>query len=204
MLHLRCTPKNRVRMGNKAMPPATPLQRFLPHIAGRKVMQNIKELMKRYNISRQGIMSFVDRHLDKINADGEEHAKQTVDGWQFDEIAVQKIDKLRGLSEVAIIESGETGQIAELKEEVENLKSLLLMTQNKLLQKQEELLSAERKYLLTESASKVEEVRRENLEEKLASAEIQMNTMQKKLEKAEQQIEQLRRRGLVDRILNNL
>ena len=198
-------------MGKKAKPPATPLQRFLPHIAGRKVMQNIKELMKRYSISRQGIMSFVDRHLDKINADGEEHAKQTVDGWQFDEVAVQKIDKLRGLSEVAIIESEETGQIAELKEEVENLKSLLLMTQNKLLQKQEELnenqkqlMLAEKKYLLTESASKVEEVKRENLEEKLASAEIQMNTMQKKLEKAEQQIEQLRRRGLVDRILNNL
>ena len=167
-------------------------------------MKSIKELMKRYDISRQGIMSFVARHLEEINADGEEHAKQTIDGWQFDDTAIRIIDKLRGLSEVAIIEREESEQVQELKEEVDNLKSLLLMTQNKLVQKQEELtesqkqlMTAERKYLTAENSSNVEELKRQHLEEKLSATESQLRNLQG-------EVERLKKRGLVSRIFNNL
>ena len=81
------------------------------------------------------------------------------------------MDKIRGISEVAIVEREESEQIQELKDEVDNLKSLLLMTQNKLLQKQEEFLSAERKFLSAENISNVEELKRKHLEEKLSVAE---------------------------------
>ena len=167
--------------------------------------------MKRYNISRQGMSAFVDRHIEEINADGVDHARQTSEGWQFDDTAVRIIDKLRGMSEVAIVEREESEQVQELKEEVDNLKSLLLMTQNKLLQKQEELtenqkqlLQAEKKYLTAENTSKdyqsdlkVEELKRKHLEEKLSTAESQVKNLQGELDK-------LKKRGLVGRIFNNL
>ena len=105
------------------------------HIFRLRIM-DIKELMKRYDFkSSRGVRAFITRHLGEINADGEKHAKQTIEGWQFDETAVRIIDKLRGISSVAIVEREESEQIQELKSEVENLKNLLLMTQNKLLQK---------------------------------------------------------------------
>ena len=167
-------------------------------------MKNIKELMKRYNISRQGMSAFVDRHLEEINADGVDHARQTTEGWQFDDTAVKIIDKLRGMSEVTIVEREESERVQELKEEVDNLKSLLLMTQNKLVQKQEELLSAEKKYLTAENNSKdyqsdlkVEELKRKHLEEKLSVAESQVKNLQGELDK-------LKKRSLVNRIFNNL
>ena len=181
-------------------------------------MKSIKELMKRYDISRQGIMSFVDRHLEEINADGEEHAKQTIDGWQFDDTAIRIIDKLRGLSEVTIVEREESEQVQELKEEVDNLKSLLLMTQNKLVQKQEELtesqkqlMTAERKYLMSESSAKdyqsdlkVEELKRQHLEEKLSATESQLSELQSQFKNLQGEVERLKKRGLVSRIFNNL
>jgi len=173
---------------------------------------DIKELMKRYNFkSSRGVRAFITRHLEEINADGVEHARQTTEGWQFDDTAVRIIDKLRGMSEVTIVEREESERVQELKEEVDNLKSLLLMTQNKLVQKQEELtesqkqlLSAKEKYLTAESSAKdyqsdlkVEELKRKHLEEKLSEVQSQFKNLQSEVEK-------LKKRGLVSRIFNNL
>ena len=166
-------------------------------------MQNIKNLMERYNISRQGIMSFVDRHIEEINSDGEIHARQTSEGWQFDETAVKIMDKLRGLSEIAIIEHEESEQVQELKNEVENLKNMLLMTQSKLLQKQEELTEshkllsqAEKKFLTAENAGAIEELKRQHLAEKLLASEKQLKNLQSEMDK-------LKSRSLLDRLFNN-
>ena len=159
---------------------------------------DIKELMNRYNFkSTRGVRAFITRHIEEINADGVNHARQTTEGWQFDDTAVRIIDKLRGMSEVTIVEREESEQVQELKEEVDNLKSLLLMTQNKLLQKQEELSQAEKKYLTAENTSNVEELKRKHLEEKLSAAESQVKNLQGELDK-------LKKRGLVGRIFNNL
>ena len=162
-------------------------------------------MMNRYNFkSTRGVRAFITSDIEEINADGVNHARQTTEGWQFDDTAVRIIDKLRGMSEVAIVEREESEQVQELKEEVDNLKSLLLMTQNKLLQKQEELtenqkqlLQAEKKYLTAENTSNVEELKRKHLEEKLSAAESQVKNLQGELDK-------LKKRGLVGRIFNNL
>ena len=155
-------------------------------------------MMNRYNFkSTRGVRAFITRHIEEINADGVNHARQTTEGWQFDDTAVRIIDKLRGMSEVTIVEREESEQVQELKEEVDNLKSLLLMTQNKLLQKQEELSQAEKKYLTAENTSNVEELKRKHLEEKLSAAESQVKNLQGELDK-------LKKRGLVGRIFNNL
>lgn len=166
---------------------------------------DIKELMKRYDFkSSRGVRAFITRHLKEINADGVEHARQTTEGWQFDDTAVRIIDKLRGLSEVTIVEREESERVQELKDEVDNLKSLLLMTQNKLLQKQEELLSAKEKYLTAENSSTVEELKRKHLEEKLGEVQSQLFVSQSQCKNLQSEVEKLKRRGLVSRIFNNL
>ena len=181
------------------------------HIFRLRIM-DIKELMKRYDFkSSRGVRAFITRHLGEINADGEKHAKQTIEGWQFDDTAIRIIDKLRGMSEIAIVEREESEQVQELKEEVGNLKNLLLMTQNKLVQKQEELtesqkklMTAERKYLTAENSSNVEELKRQHLEEKLSATESQLSELQSQFKNLQGEVERLKRRGLVSRIFNNL
>ena len=111
---------------------------------------NINDLMKRYNIkSRQGIRQFVLKHLSEINSDGE-HAKQMADGWQFDDEAVRIIDDLRGLNQVAFIETSESEKILELQAEIDNFKSLLLVSQADLIETQKKLIESEHNRLTTQ------------------------------------------------------
>ena len=180
-------------------------------------MLNIQELTERYNLKNtQTIRKFITRNLEKINKNGT-HAFHDSNGWQFDETAVEIIDKLRGISEVAIVEREESERLQELENEVDNLKSLLLMTQNKLLQKQEELteshkllLQSEKKYLTAETTSKdyqadlrVSELKRENLEEKLLSAELRSKNLEDKLKNLQAEMDKIKKRGLIDRVFNN-
>ena len=174
-------------------------------------MLNTQELAKRYNLKNsQTIRKFITRNLEKINENGT-HAFQDSNGWLLDDEGVRIIDELRNYSQIAIIQQSESEEVQELKNEVDNLKSLLLMTQNKLVQKQEELtesqkqlMTAERKYLMSESSAKdyqsdlkVEELKRQHLEEKLNATESQLRTLQS-------EVERLKKRGLVSRIFNNL
>ena len=51
---------------------------------------DIKEITKRYEFkSARGARYFVSSHIAEINADGIEHARQTAEGWQFDETAIR-------------------------------------------------------------------------------------------------------------------
>ncbi|MBR6012599.1 MAG: hypothetical protein IK062_02290 [Selenomonadaceae bacterium] len=88
-------------------------------------MLTVKDLMQRYNITRQGVRRFVDKHIEEINADGLEHAKLGADGWQFDAEAVKIIDELRGLTQIAITEHSESETVKELREEIEDLRGCL-------------------------------------------------------------------------------
>lgn len=115
-------------------------------------LYSIKDLMNRYNLTRQGIQYFISKNLENINADGIEHARQTAEGWQFDSEAVKIIDELRNFSQVAVLEQAESERINELKEENENLRQLLIMAQSKLIKTQEEL--NENQKLLLESERK--------------------------------------------------
>ena len=181
-------------------------------------MFSVNDLMSRYNIKNAvSIRRFVSRHLETINADGEEHAKQTPSGWQFDEVAVQIMDRLRGNSSVTIVEMQESEQVRELKEENENLRQLLLVAQSKLIKAQEELNENQKKFLLAESQSKdsqnelkLEQALHEVTKQQVADVKTQLSDTKgelsdakTQLSNAESQLEQIKKRGLIDRIFNN-
>ena len=167
-------------------------------------MFSVNDLMMRYNIKNAvSIRRFVSRHLETINADGEEHAKQTQSGWQFDELAVQIMDRLRGNSSVTIVEMQESERIKELEEENENLRQLLLVAQSKLIKVQEELNENQKKFLVAESQSK-DSQNELKLEQALHEVtKQQVSDVKAQLSNAESQLEQIKKRGLFDRIFNN-
>ena len=166
-------------------------------------MANINDLMLRYKTQTAGaIRKFIVRHLGKINADGIEHAKQTSEGWYFDAEAVRIIDELRGFSKVAVIDQSESERVRELQEENEKLRQLLLIAQSKLIQTQEELKNNQQLLLDSESQAKdyqaefkLEQSLHNVTKEKLAETSRQRDELN-------QQVERLKNRGLLDRILN--
>ena len=171
--------------------------------------------MNRYKISKSGIRLFINRNLQKINADGVEHAKQTADGWILDAEAVRIIDELRGFSQISVIAQEESERVKELQEEIENLKNLLLVSQSQLIKVQadlnetQKLLSiSEQKLLTTESQSKdfqadlkVAQAMQEMIQKR---DNEKIDEIQSRLKTAEQQIERLKKRGLFNRIFNRM
>lgn len=175
-----------------------------------------KDLMQRYKISLQGIRDFVTRHIEKINADGVEHARQTKNGWQFDAEAVRIIDELRGFSQVAIVEVQESEKIKEMQTEIENLKNLLLISQSKLIQTQEQLQANQKelfetKTKLLESENRANE---KNLDIVKMQADLKVTESKVELEKklrqiaeksvsdVNQRLSDIKNRGFLDRVLN--
>ncbi len=180
-------------------------------------MANINDLMLRYKTQTAGaIRKFISRHIAEINADGIEHARQTSDGWYFDAEAVRRIDELRGLSQVAIVEQEESERIKELQQENENLRQLLLVAQSKLIKVQEDLnenqkllSDSEKKLLTAESQSKENDIAlirtQADLEiEKTMRkiAEDKFIESQKQHEELKLEFARIKNRGLIDRIFN--
>ena len=166
--------------------------------------------MNRYQLTRQGVQYFVNKNLDAINSSEVEHAKQTSDGWQFDEEAVRIIDKLRGFSQVAVFEQAESEHIQELQKENENLRQLLLVAQSKLIKVQEDLnenqkllSDSTKKILVAESQSKDSQVELRFEKEFHALTKKQLEESDKKLDESNRQLEKIKNRGLIDRIFNN-
>ena len=62
----------------------------------------------------QHMVDYVKRHLDEIN-EGGEHARLARGCWQFDEIAVKRLEKLRGFGISGVMEKVESDEIKELK-----------------------------------------------------------------------------------------
>ncbi len=188
-------------------------------------MFNVNDLMSRYDIKNSvSIRRFVARHLDKINSDGIEHAKQTTTGWQFDDEAVRKIDELRRFSKIAVIEQIESERVKELQEENENLRQLLLIAQSKLIQTQEELQKNQQKLLVAEKQTKendmalvraqadleIEKTQREVTEGKfteiknlLEESNRRKNELDAQLAESKNQLEKIKNRGLLDRLFNH-
>lgn len=171
----------------------------------------INDLMKRYNVkSRQGIRQFILKHLSKINCDGE-HAKQTPEGWQFDDEAVRKIDELRGLNQVAFIEPDESERILELHAEVEKLKNILLLTQSDLIGAQKKLIESERNLLETQRQLNDNIVVNNTDRQQISalSSKLKLETkknadLQRELEELTARFNKIQRRGLLERIFNKI
>ena len=177
-------------------------------------MFNVNDLVSRYgNVTSRAIRMFVQRNIDKINDSDVEHAKQTIDGWQFDAEAVKRIDELRGFSQIAVVEQTESERIKELREENENLRRLLLIAQSDLIQTQKLLQDNQTKLLTSESRAgendmalvriqadlEIEKSKRKIAEEKVAEVKSQL---EKHLDESNRQLEKIKNRGLMDRILN--
>ena len=173
-------------------------------------MLTVKDLMRIYNITRQGVRRFVDKHIDEINSGGIEHAKPTADGWQFDAEAVRIIDDLRGFSQVAVLEQIESERISELQQENENLRQLLLIVQSKLIKTQEDLQNNQQKLLAAESHSKdsqaeltLEQALHKVTKQQLEDSKRIFNETKSQLDESNRQLEKIKNRGLFDRIFNN-
>ena len=156
---------------------------------------NVNDLMKRYKVSSQAIRKFVRLHLDEINENGIEHARQTDNGWIFDAEAVERIDKLRGIDKVAIIEEIESEKVKELEAEIKNLQKALMIAQSEIIKSQKEtlalkdrLLESERKSLEAVSSSSI------------LNAELEESKRRESA--ANEQIRELKNRSLLERILN--
>ena len=165
-------------------------------------MLTVKDLMQRYKITRQGVRRFVDKHIEEINADGIEHAKQNLDGWIFDAEAVKRIDELRGFSQIAIIEQQESETIKELQRENENLRQLLLIAQSDLIQTQKLLQDSQTKLLTAENQSKESDMALVRTQADLKIEKEMRKIAENKFDESQRQVEKIKNRGLIDRIFN--
>lgn len=94
-------------------------------------MITIPNLMSRYNIkSRQGIVQWVKRHLDEINADGV-HASIVKGEWMFDRKAVEIMDKLRGFGDTVVLQDLENEKLAAAMHECNQYKLLVMQNRKK-------------------------------------------------------------------------
>ena len=174
-------------------------------------MFNVNDLMSRYGIKNSAsIRKFVIRHLEEINSGGE-HAVQKPSGWQFDDEAVKRIDDLRGKNKISVIEESKSETVRELKSEIEKLKSLLIATQTDLIQTQKLLQSQQTKLLADadktksyQAELKLEQELHNITKKQLEESNNQRNKLIQQLKDRQIQLEKIKNRSFVDRILNKL
>ena len=170
----------------------------------------ISYLMERYSITRQGVIKFLQKNLEKINADSQ-HAQKKNGEWVFDDDAISIMDKLRDTGNITIVE--ENREIIEelslenkqLKEKLIELYEKLSINQNKLELIQSELIKAQKQLIATE-------ITLNETQKQLTTTEVNYNIKGqriKELENAsskamqlEEELNKLRKRGLLDRIFN--
>lgn len=72
-------------------------------------MYTANDLQKRYNMnSKQAFLKYVREHMDEINVDGEHAAKSKTKEWEFDEVARTRLDTLRGISNISVVQETES------------------------------------------------------------------------------------------------
>ena len=177
----------------------------------------VTDLMKRYNVTRQAINSFIKKNLEELNATGT-HARKKAGEWTFDEEAVRIMDDLRDTGNITIIEE-DSERVQELIAENEQLKQLLIATQNKLIStkdeleiKQSQIIAIQNELLTTQKQLNSREIEIENNRQQLASNKLDLEGKKRLLEElkeakkalndANATINNLRQRSLFDRLFN--
>lgn len=84
------------------------------------------DLMKRYNVSRPGLLKFVNAHINEINKDGQVYAKKVGKEWVFDEAAVKVIDELKSRGVTVVDDALQADRIHELTERINELQQQLI------------------------------------------------------------------------------
>lgn len=89
----------------------------------------INDLMKRYGINRASMTEYAKSKIGAINKDGV-HAKKSGKEWQFDAVAVKRLDELRSYGiELENYDSPEKAKIAELEKELEEARKFMAAAQ---------------------------------------------------------------------------
>lgn len=107
-------------------------------------MKTIKELATRYGMTPQGVRKFLRNNLDAINVDGE-HARQVGRNWKIDDVALTRLDELRGVSKTEpkvssdfpVVET--SSQVDRMSEQIARLSELLVLTQVEFSRRQAEM-----------------------------------------------------------------
>jgi len=170
-------------------------------------MAGINELMKRYGITTaQGMTRTIRVHLDALNADGE-HARKIGKEWQLDEVAIRRLDGIRGLTESEAVQNLENEEIRSLTVTVQNLQTSLLHAQHETAEVQKQVLQAqaaltqEKDRVIEMQAGKAAaEVRAVQSETRMESMQRDINRLSKELQEARQDKEHMARASLWQRI----
>lgn len=73
-------------------------------------------LIERYEVRRQSLLEYTKNHISELNEDGV-HARKFGKEWRFDEVAVSRLDELRGYLGASVATNNyETAEIARIKE----------------------------------------------------------------------------------------
>lgn len=146
-------------------------------------MATIQELMKRYGMTTaQGMTRTIRAHLDELNADGQQHAKKVGKEWQLDAEAIKKLDELRGLTRSEAIQNVENAEIRALTEDVHNLQTALLHSQQETVEAQKQVQQAQQQVLQAQAAVVQEKERLLAMQEAKAAAEMSAAEQRVRLE----------------------
>lgn len=160
-------------------------------------MATIQELMKRYGMTTaQGMTRMIRAHLEEINADGQQHAKKVGKEWQLDAEAVKKLDELRGLTRSEAIQNVENAEIRALTEDVHNLQTALLHSQQETVEAQKQVQQAQQQVLQAQAAVVQEKERLLAMQEAKAAAEtsaaeqrVRLEALQRDLTRQQQEMD---------------
>lgn len=101
-------------------------------------MATLKDTAQHFGVSVQAISDYVKKHLNKINVDGE-HAVMHRGKWHFDDIAIARLEEMRGYNDgngVPLTQMPATVEefrtiISRLQSEVENLNARVTQLESK-------------------------------------------------------------------------
>lgn len=144
-------------------------------------MASMTDLCDRYRVKKSAMTAYLQRHLHEINVDGQ-HAYMARGCWSFDEVAVKRIDKLRGFGVANVIEKVESDEIKSLKITVDNLQTSLLKAQQQTTLALERAAEAEKEHRLLAERTKADAAELATLRERTKNQKELTDHMKKEIE----------------------
>lgn len=155
------------------------------------MVATIQELCRRYRVGTSAMTDYVKRHISEINSDGS-HARLARGVWSFDELAIQRLDQLRGFGVAGVIEAVENKEIRELKILVDNLQTMLLHAQQQTIDATQQVADSERERRLLVEHQQTQAAELATLRERSTTQQRDMERMTVDLMRANRERERLR------------
>lgn len=167
-------------------------------------MATIQDMMEHFGWkSAQAALKYIKTHLKDINRDGK-HAYQAGGKWQFDEVAVKRLEELRGFGLINVMEKVESSRNAELVATITNLQTRLTAAMIELDETRKETIETKDKLIAimeentrnavnaTALEAKLEAKERETkiLKEALNEAKTEKNNLDKRLKSLQEELEE--------------